>query len=108
MPSGISKKVYKRTCLICKEKFETTSHKARICQKKVCKNKSRYILYGKKYRTTYKTNPDCKLKTELVDSTCPKCRCKHKAETKWNYCDKCQDIIMHYNIQEVTEHRIII
>jgi len=75
-------------CLVCGETFETTSKKARICQKKVCKNKSRYILYGKKYSSVYKTNPEPKGKKTTIDCICPYCCKRHKKRggSKWQFC----------------------
>ena len=53
-----------------------------------CKNKARCFV-GSVY---VKSRPKYYDKKEivLVESTCPKCRCKHKAETKWNYCPECK------------------
>ncbi len=80
------KKLYTFTCLVCGETKTTKFKRTKICSKK-CRNQSRYTLYRDKYLTSYRPKQETKPVIQLVDSICPKCRCKHKGESKWEFCD---------------------
>ncbi len=101
-----NKTILNKKCLVCGEIFETTSKKAKICPNKVCKNKSRYILY----RNKYKTNPEPKGQEPLVDCICPYCCKRHKKHggDKWQFCSE-HEWLRHEEVDTISQEcRIIL
>jgi hypothetical protein len=74
-------KTYNYHCKYCGEAHTSSKPKSRVCNKSECKR-----AYQRDYKKLHPNKKEEVVEIVLVDSICPKCRKKHKAESRWAFC----------------------